>query len=107
MSNSLETLQVPLSVGFPRQEHWSRLPFLSPGNLPDSGIKFTSPALTGGFFTTEPPEQSIILSVWIKKQMCLFFFSLFLTHSFVLAIAYTLILAKRIKADLKSISVYK
>ena len=43
---------------FPRQEYWSRLPFLPPGDLPDPGIKPVSPvvhALAGGFFTTEPP----------------------------------------------------
>ena len=34
----------PLTIGFPRQEHWSRLPFPSPGDLPDSGIKAKSPA---------------------------------------------------------------
>ena len=47
--------QVPLSTGFSRQEHWSGLPFPSPGDFPDSGIKPASPALAGGFFTTEPP----------------------------------------------------
>ena len=31
--------QAPLSVGFPRQEYWSGLLFLSPGNLPDLGIE--------------------------------------------------------------------
>ena len=36
--------QAPLSTGFPRQEYWSRLPFPSPGNLPDPGIEPTSPA---------------------------------------------------------------
>ena len=30
---------------FPRQEYWSGLLFLSPGDLPDPGIKPTSPAL--------------------------------------------------------------
>ena len=44
--------QAPLSMGFPRQEYWSRLPFPSPGNLPDPGIEPKSPALTDGFFTT-------------------------------------------------------
>ena len=44
--------QALLSMGFPRQEYWSRLPFLSPGALPDPGIKPTSLALPGGFFTT-------------------------------------------------------
>ena len=46
--------QDPLSMGFPRQEHWSGLPFPSPGDLPDPGIKLGSPALAGGLFTTEP-----------------------------------------------------
>ena len=38
-------LQAPLSMGFPRQEHWSGLPFPSPGHLPQPGIKCTSLAL--------------------------------------------------------------
>ena len=37
--------QTPVSMGFPRQEYWSGLPFPSPGDLPDPGIKPTSPAL--------------------------------------------------------------
>ena len=37
--------QAPLSMGFPRQEYWSGLPFLSPGNLLDPGIKSEFPAL--------------------------------------------------------------
>ena len=49
--------QAPLSMGFSRQEYWSELPFPSPGDLPDPGIKPVSPALTGGFFTTEPPGK--------------------------------------------------
>ena len=36
--------QAPLSTGFPRQEYWSRLPFPSPGDLPDPGIEPTSTA---------------------------------------------------------------
>ena len=47
--------QAPLSMGFPRQECWSGLPFPSPGNLPDPGVELTSPALTARFFTTVPP----------------------------------------------------
>ena len=49
--------QAPLSMGFSRQEYWSVLPLPSPGNLPDIGIKPTSPALTGRFFTTEAPGK--------------------------------------------------
>ena len=37
--------QVPLSMGFSRQEYWSGLPFPSPGDLPDPGIEPGSPAL--------------------------------------------------------------
>ena len=45
------------SMGFSRQEYQSGLPFPSPGDLPDPGIKATSPALVGGFFTTESPRK--------------------------------------------------
>ena len=45
--------QTPLSMGFSGQEYWqSGLPFPSPGDLPDPGIRPTSlksPALSGGF----------------------------------------------------------
>ena len=44
-------------MGFPRQECWSGLPFPSPGDLPNPGIKPTSPALAGRFFTTESPGK--------------------------------------------------
>ena len=44
--------QAPLSMGFPRQEHWSGFPIPPPGDLPDPGIKPRSPALAGGFFIT-------------------------------------------------------
>ena len=47
--------QAPLSMGILQQEYWSRLPFPSPGDLPDPGMEPaspTSPALAGVFFTT-------------------------------------------------------
>ena len=47
--------QAPLYMEFPRQEYWSGLPFPTPGDLPNPGIKLVllaSPALAGGFFTT-------------------------------------------------------
>ena len=44
-------------MGFPRQEYWNGFPFPSPGELLDLGIKPTSSALAGEFFTTEPPEK--------------------------------------------------
>ena len=46
--------QAPLPTGFPRQEYWSGLPFLSPWDLPDQRVKLVSTALAGRFFTTEP-----------------------------------------------------
>ena len=52
--------QVPLPMGFSRQDYWSRLPFPSPGDLPNPGIKTMSPvapAQAGRFFTTEPPGK--------------------------------------------------
>ena len=39
--------QAPLSMEFPRQDYWRRLPFPSPGDLLNPGIKLTSPALQG------------------------------------------------------------
>ena len=59
MSNSFATsgtiaFQVLLFMGYPRQEYWSGFPFPSPGDLLHPGIEPTSPALAGGFFTTEP-----------------------------------------------------
>ena len=45
--------QAPLSVGFSIQEYWSGLPFPSPGDLPDPGIKPRSPALQAHSSPTE------------------------------------------------------
>ena len=47
----------PLSMGFPRQEFWSGLPFPPPGILLNPGIKSMCPLLTARFFTTEPPGK--------------------------------------------------
>ena len=68
--------QAPLSVGFPRQEHWSGLPFPPPGDLPSLGIKptsLTSLAFAGGFlyyyfFTTEPPGKPLLYIKAIKTK---------------------------------------
>ena len=51
--------QDPLSMGFPRQEYCSGLPFLSLGDGPNQGIELTSSALVGGFFTTESPGKPL------------------------------------------------
>ena len=46
--------KAPLSVGFPRKEYWSRLPFPSPGDLLSPGTKPTSPVSADKFITSEP-----------------------------------------------------
>ena len=45
--------QASLSMGFSRQEYWSRLPFPSPGDLLDPGIEPWSPALQADDLPTE------------------------------------------------------
>ena len=47
--------QAPLSLGFSRQEHWSGLPFPSPGDLPDPGIMPGSSAFQADSLPPEPP----------------------------------------------------
>ena len=65
--------QVPLSMGFSRQENWSGLPFPTQGDLPNPGTKPTSPAspaMAGGFFTTAPPgkpSEHCCLAIKTKK----------------------------------------
>ena len=60
--------QTPLSMGFPRQEYWSELPFPSLRDLSDPGIEPVSPALAGRFFTTKPPGKFLFgLILNIKK----------------------------------------
>ena len=49
--------QAPPSMGFSRQEHWSGLPFPSPGDLPDPGIEPWSPAFQADTLTSEPPGK--------------------------------------------------
>ena len=49
--------QAPLSMGFSRQEYWSGLPFPSPGDLPNPGIKPGSPALQADALSSEPPGK--------------------------------------------------
>ena len=51
--------QAPLPMGFSRQEYLSGLPFPSPGDLPDPGIKPVSPALQADSLLTEVPRKPI------------------------------------------------
>ena len=56
--------QAPPSMGFSRQEYWSGLPFPSPGDLPDPGIKPRSPALQAGTLTSEPAGKPIVNAIF-------------------------------------------
>ena len=64
-------LQAPPSMEFARQEHWSGLPFPTPGDLPALGIEpryLASPALAGGFFTTAPPGKPFAYA-WLLSHV--------------------------------------
>ena len=55
-----------LSMAFSRHKYWGELPFPSPGDLPNPRIEpmiSVAPALSSGFFTTEPPGKPI-LQLW-------------------------------------------
>ena len=54
--------QAPLPMGFSKQEYWSGLPFPSPGDFLNPGIKPASPALAGGFFTTSTTWEAQVQS---------------------------------------------
>ena len=75
MSDSWTTLwtvarQAPPSLGFSRQEYWSGLPFLPPGDLPDPGIEPGSPALQADSLPSELEySSSIYLCIIFKKEM--------------------------------------
>ena len=58
--------RAPLSLGCPRQEYWSRLPFPSPGDLPDAGIEPMSPALAGA---NGKPYQSTEQCILLRKDL--------------------------------------
>ena len=57
--------QAPLSMGFSRQEYWSRLSCPPPGDLPDPGmglVSLISPALASTFFTTSATWEAQYVS---------------------------------------------
>ena len=55
--------QAPPSLGFSRQEYWSGLPFPSPGDLPNPGIKAGSPVLQADALPSEPPGKLYIAMI--------------------------------------------
>ena len=61
--------QAPLSMGFSRQEYWSGLPLLSPGDLPDPGVEPGSPALQAHSLASEPAGKPIN-PAWHPTNKC-------------------------------------
>ena len=61
-------------MGFPRQEYWSGLSCPPPGDLRNLRIKLASPALAGGFSTTEPPG-SPVMKPFLMNSFFFFFFA--------------------------------
>ena len=62
--------QAPLSMELPRQEDWSGLTFLSPGDLPDPGIKPGSPALRADSLPPELQGKPIQNDPFYKYSLC-------------------------------------
>ena len=83
---------------FSRQEYWSGLPFSSPGDLPDSGIKPKSPALQPHSLMSEPPGK-LSYALTIKKTKLSHFYkeALFLKNGLV-CIAYLVFYCRIIKS---------
>ena len=50
--------QASLSMEFSKQEYWSGLPFLFPGDLPNPGMEAGSPELQGDSLPSEPPGKT-------------------------------------------------
>ena len=62
--------QAPLSIGFSRQEYWSRLPCPPLGDLPNTGIEPTSPVsptLQADSLPTEPPGKPKHIYMFTQK----------------------------------------
>ena len=60
--------QAPLSMGFSKQEYWTGLPFPTPGDLPNPGIKPVSPALQANFLSTEQSGKLLDLE-WERHNL--------------------------------------
>ena len=63
-----EACQPPLSMGFPRQEYWNGLTSPFPGDLPNPGIKLTSPVLQADSLLSEPPGKPKLYSRLDRKM---------------------------------------
>ena len=63
------TEQLNVSMGFPRQEYWSGLPFPFPGDLPDPGIKPSSLALQVGSLPLSHQGSISLLNSKVNKAL--------------------------------------
>ena len=72
-----------MSMGFPRQEYWSWLPFPTPAGIPDPGTESVSPALAGRLFTTAATWEAPVYLKTLKNlpQESLSFFFFFCLNS--------------------------
>ena len=59
--------QAPSSMEFSRQEYWSRLPFPSPGDLPNPWIELRSPALQANALLSEPPGKPYVIETNVQN----------------------------------------
>ena len=73
--------QAPLSKGFSRQEYWSGLPFISPGDFPDPGIELVSLALADDSLLLSHQGSPGIMSI-ILAILHIFFLPLFILFLF-------------------------
>ena len=80
--------QAFLSMGFPRQEYWSGLPFPPPADFPYPGIESTSPALADGFFITEPQGKPLYFHYLYHLCYVLFSSSLAKVYDFLVGFSH-------------------
>ena len=77
------TYQVPLSIGFSRQEYWSGLPFPPPGDLPNPGVEPRSPTLQADALLSEPPGKphTIVYRLQSHTFVCFMYFGRWVLHT--------------------------
>ena len=71
-------LHAPLSMGFSRQEYWSRLPCSPPGDLPNPGIELRSHTLQVDSLLVEPPGENVChISYWrlVIYELCVYIYA--------------------------------
>ena len=79
--------QVPLFMEFFRQEFWRELPFPSPGDLPNLGIKPRSPIVQADSLLCEPPGKPLFITCYyalgtVMNSVWCTLFPLILTGNF-------------------------